>query len=66
MRCPYCGGQESRVIDSRDLDGFVRRRRKCLACGGRFTTHERIQMRSIFVIKKEGRREVLAWYSQSL
>ena len=57
MRCPYCSGQESRVIDSRDLDEVVRRRRKCLACGGRFTTYERIQTHSIFVIKKDGRRE---------
>lgn len=57
MRCPYCSGQESMVIDSRDLGEVVRRRRKCLACGGRFTTYERIQTHSIFVIKKDGRRE---------
>ena len=57
MNCPYCGGQESRVIDSRGLDKVVRRRRKCLACGARFTTYERIQPHDIFVIKKDGRRE---------
>ena len=57
MRCPYCGGQESRVIDSRGLDEVVRRRRKCLDCGARFTTYERIQPYNIFVIKKDGRRE---------
>lgn len=57
MRCPYCGGQESKVIDSRDSDEAVRRRRKCLACGARFTTYERIQPSSIFVVKKGGRRE---------
>jgi len=57
MNCPYCGGQEARVIDSRGLDEMVRRRRKCLACGARFTTHERIQPHDIFVIKRDGRRE---------
>lgn len=57
MNCPYCGGQESRVIDSRSLDEGVRRRRKCLACNARFTTYERIQPHDIFVIKKDGRRE---------
>ena len=57
MNCPYCGRQESRVIDSRSLDEVVRRRRKCLACSARFTTYERIQPHDIFVIKKDGRRE---------
>ena len=57
MNCPYCGKQESRVIDSRSLDEGVRRRRKCLACNARFTTYERIQPHDIFVIKKDGRRE---------
>jgi transcriptional repressor NrdR len=57
VNCPYCGGQESRVIDSRSLDEGVRRRRKCLTCKARFTTYERIQPHDIFVIKKDGRRE---------
>jgi transcriptional repressor NrdR len=57
MKCPYCGGLESRVIDSRELDEAIRRRRKCVACGARFTTYERIQLHNIFVIKKDGRRE---------
>jgi len=57
VNCPYCEGQESRVIDSRSLDEGVRRRRKCLACNARFTTYERIQPHDIFVIKKDGRRE---------
>jgi len=57
VNCPYCGGQESRVIDSRSLDEGVRRRRKCLACNKRFTTYERVQPHDIFVIKKDGRRE---------
>jgi transcriptional repressor NrdR len=55
--CPNCGRQELRVIDSRGVDEVVRRRRKCLACGARFTTYERIQPHDIFVIKKDGRRE---------
>jgi len=57
VNCPYCGGQESKVIDSRSLDEGVRRRRKCLACNARFTTYERVQPHDIFVIKKDGRRE---------
>ena len=57
MNCPNCGRPESRVIDSRSLDEVVRRRRKCLACGARFTTYERIHLHDMFVIKKDGRRE---------
>jgi transcriptional repressor NrdR len=57
VNCPYCGAQESRVIDSRSLGEVVRRRRECLACNARFTTYERIQPNDIFVIKKDGRRE---------
>jgi transcriptional repressor NrdR len=57
VNCPYCGGQESRVIDSRSVDEGVRRRRKCLVCNARFTTYERVQPHAIFVIKKDGRRE---------
>ena len=44
-------------MDSRDLNEGVRRRRKCLSCGARFTTYERMQPHSIFVVKKDGRRE---------
>ncbi len=57
VNCPNCGGQESKVIDSRSVDEGVRRRRECLACNARFTTYERIQPLDIFVIKKDGRRE---------
>ena len=57
MHCPNCGRQELRVIDSRSSDEAVRRRRKCLACGARFTTYERIHLHDLFVIKKDGRRE---------
>jgi len=57
MKCPYCGDVESRVIDSRDVNEGVRRRRQCLACKARFTTYERVQSASLVVIKKDGRRE---------
>ena len=57
MICPYCGYRDSRVIDSRDVSGGIRRRRECLGCSSRFTTYERVQPASLFVIKKDGRRE---------
>jgi len=57
MRCNKCGFLESKVIDSRSVDSGIRRRRECLQCGARFTTIERYQQKSIFVIKKDGRRE---------
>jgi transcriptional repressor NrdR len=57
MKCPYCGYADSKVVDSRDTELSVRRRRQCLACRARFTTYERVQAASLFVIKKDGRRE---------
>ncbi len=57
IKCPLCGEIESKVIDSRSMDNGIRRRRECLACQGRYTTYERIQSKSIFIIKKDGRRE---------
>ena len=57
MNCPYCGYYDSRVVDSRDINDGVRRRRQCLKCGSRFTTYERVQSASLFVIKKDRRRE---------
>ena len=57
MNCPYCGHHDSKVIDSRDVDDGIRRRRQCLQCGSRFTTYERLQPASLFVIKKDQRRE---------
>ena len=57
MKCPYCGYADSKVVDSRDTELSVRRRRQCLACQARFTTYERVQAASLFVIKKDGRRE---------
>lgn len=59
MRCPYCAQQDTQVIDSREMeDGAVtRRRRRCVACQNRFTTHERAEASPLMVAKKDGRRE---------
>ncbi len=57
MQCPFCGYTDSKVIDSRDVNETVRRRRECLSCGFRFTTHERIQTSNLVIIKKDKRRE---------
>ena len=57
MKCPYCGFQDSKVIDSRAINDGVRRRRECMHCSSRFTTYERVQVISLYVIKKDGRRE---------
>jgi transcriptional repressor NrdR len=59
MRCPKCGGQEDRVIDSRaSKEGAtIRRRRECLACAHRFTTYEEIEYELLTVTKRDGRRE---------
>ena len=58
MRCPYCGGLDSQVKDSRPTEdnSSIRRRRACPDCGGRFTTFERVQLRELVVVKKNGRR----------
>ncbi len=57
MNCPFCGYQDSKVIDSRDVNDGIRRRRQCLSCSSRFTTYERLQPTGLFVIKKDQRRE---------
>ena len=57
MKCPFCGFEDSRVVDSREVNEGIRRRRQCLRCEGRFTTYERVQPVSLFVKKKDGRRE---------
>ena len=60
MKCPYCSYEESKVIDSRSADDGerIRRRRECLKCGKRFTTHEVIEMVPIIVVKRDKSREV--------
>ena len=57
MNCPYCGYYDSKVTDSRGVNDGIRRRRQCLNCGSRFTTYEQPQPASLFVIKKDERRE---------
>jgi len=57
LNCPYCGYYDSKVIDSREVNDGIRRRRQCLQCDSRFTTYERLQPAGLFVIKKDGRRE---------
>ena len=59
MRCPFCGNVDTQVKDSRPAEDHVaiRRRRFCPACAGRFTTYERVQLRDLVVIKKNGKRE---------
>ena len=57
VNCPYCSGRNSRVIDSREINDGIRRRRQCRKCGARFTTYERLQPTGLFVIKKDRRRE---------
>ena len=59
MRCPFCGADDSQVKDSRPADdgGAIRRRRSCPNCAGRFTTFERVQLRDLTVVKKDGQRE---------
>ena len=57
MRCPYCEHTNSKVIDSRDSGDGIRRRRQCLECERRFTTYEYVQMRTMMVVKRDGRRE---------
>ena len=58
MRCPFCGKDDTQVKDSRASDdgGSIRRRRLCTSCGSRFTTFERIQLRNLTVIKRNGKK----------
>ena len=58
MRCPYCGSEEMKVIDSRSAgDAAIRRRRQCEECGKRFTTYEKIETLPLMVVKKDNSRE---------
>jgi transcriptional repressor NrdR len=58
MRCPFCGSEDTQVKDSRPVEdgSVIRRRRQCTKCGARFTTLERVQLRELVVVKKDGRR----------
>ena len=59
MRCPWCQSLDDRVVDSRLAEdgGAIRRRRECTACGGRFTTYERLEEAPLWVLKRGGQRE---------
>ena len=59
MKCPFCGYQESKVVDSRPADegASIRRRRECLSCRKRFTTYETVESLPLIVIKKDGSRQ---------
>ena len=61
MRCPFCGSAETQVRDSRPTEdnSAIRRRRLCMDCSQRFTTFERVQIRELSVVKKDGSREPL-------
>ena len=58
MKCPFCGHQDTQVKDSRPSDdgSAIRRRRSCPNCNGRFTTFERVQLRELVILKRNGRR----------
>ena len=62
MKCPYCSGEESKVVDSRatEDDGAIRRRRECLGCNRRYTTYEKIEDIPVFVIKRNLTREIFS------
>ena len=62
MKCPFCGYEESKVIDSRPTDEGekIRRRRECISCGKRFTTYEIIESVPIIVVKKDKSRQAFA------
>ena len=59
MKCPYCGADDDRVVDSRALKegAEIRRRRECIVCGRRFTTYEYVEIAPLMVVKQDGRRE---------
>lgn len=60
MRCPFCGHDDSQVKDSRPTEdgAAIRRRRFCSACGSRWTTFERVQIRDLMVLKSDGKKEL--------
>jgi len=59
VKCPFCHEPDSRVTDSREVQGgeSIRRRRECAVCGRRFTTYERVELAALTVVKKDGRRQ---------
>lgn len=59
MRCPWCGHDQDKVVDSRPAErgDAIRRRRQCLSCGRRFTTYERVEQLALVVVKRDGTSE---------
>lgn len=60
MKCPYCASKQTEVVETRDNEDLemIRRRRACVTCNKRFTTYERIENIDLYVLKKDGRREL--------
>lgn len=59
MRCPYCQHEETKVLETRETEeDITRRRRECLKCSRRFTTYEQVELTNIFLIKKSGKRVI--------
>lgn len=59
MNCPFCNNEETKVLETRESDeGITRRRRECLKCEKRFTTYEQIELTNIILVKKDGRRTI--------
>ncbi len=58
MRCPFCNYEDTKVVDSRPIDGKKRRRRECTNCGKRFTTYESVEMPVLLVLKKDNTLEL--------
>ena len=58
MKCPFCNNFESKVVDKRNSDISIRRRRECLKCHERFTTHEKYEVQNLIISKKDGRKEI--------
>ncbi len=58
MRCPFCNYEDTKVVDSRPVEGRKRRRRECVKCGRRFTTYESVEMPVLFVLKKDNSIEM--------
>lgn len=59
MKCPFCGYEDSKVVDSRPTDEnqTIRRRRECINCKKRFTTYEKVEMVPVVIVKKDGTRQ---------
>ncbi len=57
MKCPFCGEDQSRVVDTREVGDGIRRRRECQHCNQRYTTYEQVVKANLLVVKRDGRRE---------